>query len=77
VRERKKLESEHGQAKLVPKRFQVWSWLSAMVFLLMAVTCLLAGMLLLVWSAVVRNTEGIVWDENAKVGISPLRIVLD
>lgn len=67
VRDRIPLESEEGQMKLVPRRFQVWSWQSAMVFLLMAVTCLLAGMLALVWSAVVRNTQGAVWDENAKV----------
>jgi hypothetical protein len=68
VRDRKRVESEDWQMKLVPRSFQVWSWQSAMMFLVLAVTCLLVGMLVLVWSAVVRNTQGVVWDESAKVG---------
>lgn len=67
VRDRKALDSEDGQRKLVPKPFQVWSWQSSMMFLLMAVACLLVGMLVLVWSAVVKETEKVTYDENLKV----------
>jgi hypothetical protein len=67
VRERKTLDSEGGQAKLVPRAFQVYSWQSAMVFLLLAVTCLLVGMLVLVWSAVIKETGGLIWNGNAWV----------
>ncbi|KAL1600766.1 hypothetical protein SLS60_007154 [Paraconiothyrium brasiliense] len=67
VRDRKPLDSEEGQAKLVPKPFQVWSWQSSMMFLLMAVACLLVGMVVLVWSAVVKETNNVVYDENLKV----------
>lgn len=38
-----------------------------MMFLLMAVACLLVGMLVLVWSAVVKETEKVTYDENLKV----------
>lgn len=69
VRDRKPLDSEDGQMKLVPRPFQIWSWQSSMMFLLMAVMCLILGMLMLVWSGVVRNTEGVVWDGNAKLAI--------
>ena len=37
------------------------------MFLLMAVACLLIGMLVLVWSAVVKETEKVTYDENLKV----------
>jgi hypothetical protein len=69
VRDRKPLDSEDGEAKLVPKPFQVWSWQSSMMFLMMAVGCLLVGMLVLVWSAVVKDTENVEYDENIKVSV--------
>jgi hypothetical protein len=67
VRDRKPLDSEEGGPKLVPKPFQVWSWQSSMMFLMMAVGCLLVGMLVLVWSAVVKETRNVEYDENFKV----------
>ncbi|KAF2249436.1 hypothetical protein BU26DRAFT_484840 [Trematosphaeria pertusa] len=67
VRDRKRLDSEEGQLKLVPRPFQVWSWQSSMVFLLMAVACLILGMLVLLWTAVIEDGRGIVWDEDAKL----------
>ncbi|KAF1958120.1 hypothetical protein CC80DRAFT_25189 [Byssothecium circinans] len=69
VRDRKRLDSEEGELKLVPRRFQIWSWQSAMMFLLLAVACLLVGMLVLVWSSVVKETDKVVYDENAKVSV--------
>jgi hypothetical protein len=47
------MDREGGQFKLVPRWFQVWSWQAAMMFLLLAVACLLVGMLVLVWVEVV------------------------
>ncbi|KAJ4304825.1 hypothetical protein N0V90_000353 [Kalmusia sp. IMI 367209] len=70
VRDRKRLDSEEGQLKLVPKPFQVWSWQSSMMFLIMSVACLLVGMLVLVWSAVAKETENVTYDENLKLAIS-------
>jgi hypothetical protein len=67
VRERKRLDSEGGQLKLVPRPFQVWSWQSSMMFLILAASCLLFGMLLLVWTSVWEKTTGVGWDDDAKV----------
>lgn len=66
VRDRKRLDSEDGQMRLVPRRFQVWSWQSSMMFLLLAVGCLLTGMLVLVWSAVAEEVA-VMWGEDFKV----------
>jgi hypothetical protein len=67
VRDRKRLESEEGQFKLVPRPFQVWSWQSSMMFLIMAVSCLLIGMLVLVWVSFWETTGEAVWNDEAKV----------
>lgn len=69
LRDRKPLDSEDNQIKLVPKPFQIWSWQSSMMFLVMAVACLLAGMLVLVWTSVIKDTDNVTYDENLKVSV--------
>lgn len=39
------------------------------MFLLMAVACLLIGLLVMLWSAVVKETDNVTYDENLKVGV--------
>ncbi|KAF2635761.1 hypothetical protein P280DRAFT_410955 [Massarina eburnea CBS 473.64] len=70
VRDRKRLDSEYGEMRLVPRPFQVWSWQSAMMFLLLAVSCLLVGMLVLVWDGVVMETDKVIYDENIKLAVT-------
>jgi hypothetical protein len=67
VRDRKRLDSEEGQLKLVPRPFQVWSWQSSMMFLIMAVSCLLVGMLVLVWVSFWEVMREVAWNDEAKV----------
>ncbi|KAF2686088.1 hypothetical protein K458DRAFT_441723 [Lentithecium fluviatile CBS 122367] len=76
VRDRKRLDSEEGQLKLVPRPFQVWSWQSSMMFLIMAVCCLLFGMLVLVWSSVWEGMKEVVWDDDAKLAITFTAVLL-
>ncbi|CAN8104336.1 unnamed protein product [Discula destructiva] len=59
-----------GRAQYHPRRMQVYSWQLGVLFLGATVACIVAGMVLLVWSAVVDDfSKGKGFGDNGKVAV--------
>jgi hypothetical protein len=69
MRDRKPLDSEDGEIKLVPRPLQVWAWQSAMMFLILAVVCLIAGMMILIWDGATNGEDAFLGSENGNVSL--------
>jgi len=68
------LSSRHRrdrEGRLMPRRFQIYTWQLPVVFLLCSALCMVVGMFVLVWSATWHRLHTYWWDDNAKVGAIP------